>query len=79
MPLGSTEPIGHSAMLNMIGGHPDVDTVRATIPEAVIHDYGKQARPGRKVGHITICDPDAEVVAEAVTRLRPMVGYYDQC
>jgi 5-(carboxyamino)imidazole ribonucleotide synthase len=23
------------------------------------HDYGKQARPGRKVGHATLCAPDA--------------------
>jgi 5-(carboxyamino)imidazole ribonucleotide synthase len=26
---------------------------------AHLHDYGKSARPGRKVGHVTVTAPDA--------------------
>jgi 5-(carboxyamino)imidazole ribonucleotide synthase len=52
LPLGSTRPMGHSAMVNLIGEIPP----RAGLLEREglhLHDYGKQARPGRKVGHCT--------------------------
>ena len=29
---------------------------------AHVHLYGKGARPGRKLGHVTVCGDDAEVV-----------------
>lgn len=53
MPLGSTQPRGHAAMINLIGALPSRDLVLAT-PEAHWHDYGKESRPGRKVGHVTL-------------------------
>ena len=52
-PLGSTRPHGHVAMANCVGGLPDPATVLA-IPGAQLHDYRKDARPGRKVGHVTL-------------------------
>jgi 5-(carboxyamino)imidazole ribonucleotide synthase len=56
LPLGSTRPTGYSAMLNLIGDMPP----RATILgwEGVrLHEYDKEPRPGRKIGHCTVVEP----------------------
>ena len=53
LPLGDTRPVGHCAMVNFIGQLPARDDVLA-LPGVHWHDYGKEARPGRKVGHCTI-------------------------
>jgi 5-(carboxyamino)imidazole ribonucleotide synthase len=63
LPLGSTEPIGFSAMINLIGDHPPVETL-AAIPGAHVHLYGKSARPGRKLGHINLRDDDAAMLKQ---------------
>ena len=51
LPLGSTtsEP---TVMLNCIGTMPPIEET-AKFLELARHDYGKEARPGRKVGHLT--------------------------
>jgi len=57
-PLGSTANVGHAGMINLIGTIPDA--VRAQ-DEGVLHDYGKEPRPGRKLGHVTVtADTEAE-------------------
>jgi 5-(carboxyamino)imidazole ribonucleotide synthase len=53
LPLGSTRALGHTAMINFLGTMPDKEALMA-IDGLTYHDYGKQARPGRKVGHCTI-------------------------
>jgi 5-(carboxyamino)imidazole ribonucleotide synthase len=53
MPLGSTATVGHSAMVNLIGELPDVAEVLA-VANAHLHLYGKEPRPGRKLGHVTV-------------------------
>jgi len=53
LPLGSTRALGYTAMINFLGTMPDKDALMA-IDGLTYHDYGKQARPGRKVGHCTI-------------------------
>lgn len=53
LPLGPTDPLGMSAMLNLIGGMPDRARVLA-VPGAHLHDYGKQPRADRKLGHVTL-------------------------
>lgn len=63
LPLGDTSPLGHSAMLNFIGRLPDRDAILA-LPGVHWHDYGKEPRPGRKIGHCTV------VAAGAVERDR---------
>jgi len=63
MPLGDTAARGLSAMFNWIGELPDAAPVLRTV-DAHWHDYGKQPRPGRKVGHATVCAPDAAQMAE---------------
>ncbi|MDO1530213.1 5-(carboxyamino)imidazole ribonucleotide synthase [Fulvimonas sp. R45] len=66
LPLGDTAARGASAMFNWIGELPDAAPVLGA-SDAHWHDYGKQPRPGRKVGHATLCAPDAAALA---TRLR---------
>ncbi len=58
LPLGATRPIGHSAMINLIGRIPRRALLLAH-PGVHLHDYGKRARPGRKVGHCTLIEPTA--------------------
>jgi 5-(carboxyamino)imidazole ribonucleotide synthase len=53
LPLGSTRPLGHAAMINFLGTLPDRDRLLG-IEGLAFHDYGKASRPGRKLGHCTI-------------------------
>lgn len=53
LPLGDTRPVGHCAMVNFIGRMPPREEVLA-LPGVHWHDYGKEPRPGRKIGHCTI-------------------------
>lgn len=57
-PLGSTRTIGHSALTNLIGKLPDPAAVLG-VPGAHLHLYGKEPRPRRKLGHITLQAPSA--------------------
>lgn len=57
MPLGSTAARGRSVMLNIIGDEPDRDKLLAQ-PGVHLHMYDKTPRPGRKLGHLTICETD---------------------
>jgi 5-(carboxyamino)imidazole ribonucleotide synthase len=69
LPLGRADPIGVSAMVNLIGEMPDRTDVLA-VPGAHLHDYGKDPRPGRKLGHITVRARDVTMLEgrmEAVT------------
>jgi 5-(carboxyamino)imidazole ribonucleotide synthase len=53
MPLGSTRALGHTAMINFLGTMPDRERL-LSIEGLAFHDYGKEPRPGRKLGHCTI-------------------------
>lgn len=66
LPLGDTRMVGHACMLNWIGAMPVAAPV---LREAGghWHDYGKQPRAGRKVGHATL---RAEHPAELAASLR---------
>jgi 5-(carboxyamino)imidazole ribonucleotide synthase len=66
MPLGSTAPRGPSAMVNCIGAMPDRDAI-LRIPGAHLHDYAKAARPGRKVGHVTVTAPEPATLEARLT------------
>jgi len=73
LPLGDTNARGLSAMFNWIGELPDAAPVLRTV-DAHWHDYGKQARPGRKVGHATVCAPDAAMLATRLEALGKALG-----
>ena len=73
LPLGSTTPTAaHSVMINLLGVNNTNDFV-SLYPEAMkahptakFHTYGKAAREGRKMGHVTVVGNNAEtVLAEA--------------
>lgn len=53
LPLGNTNAIGHSAMVNLIGVVPPLERMLAE-PDTHPHLYGKEARVGRKLGHVTV-------------------------
>lgn len=59
LPLGVTQARGVCAMVNVIGTIPPIQTI-LRVPGARLHLYGKAPRPGRKVGHITLCASDRE-------------------
>jgi 5-(carboxyamino)imidazole ribonucleotide synthase len=69
LPLGSTASRGVSAMVNCIGELPDPAAVLA-VTGAHLHDYGKAARAGRKLGHVTVTADDPEKLAARLTALR---------
>lgn len=73
LPLGDTSARGLSAMFNWIGELPDAAPVLGTV-DAHWHDYGKQPRPGRKVGHATVCAPDARRLAERLSEIAHALG-----
>jgi 5-(carboxyamino)imidazole ribonucleotide synthase len=70
LPLGDTSMTApHVVMANVLGG--DVEDMYsgylrclAHDPGVRIHMYGKQVRPGRKIGHVTALGGDAEDVRE---------------
>ncbi|MFB2538662.1 MULTISPECIES: 5-(carboxyamino)imidazole ribonucleotide synthase [unclassified Acinetobacter] len=68
LPLGSTETICPTVMVNIIGKHPQSDAVLA-LPATHLHLYGKSERAGRKLGHITISPKDAKQLTKICQQL----------
>ncbi|WP_331271868.1 5-(carboxyamino)imidazole ribonucleotide synthase [Motilibacter aurantiacus] len=60
LPLGSPAALGpHAVMANVLGGdypdmYPAYRHILARDPGVKVHMYGKEVRPGRKVGHVTV-------------------------
>jgi 5-(carboxyamino)imidazole ribonucleotide synthase len=73
LPLGSTASrAAHSVMVNLLGVDDKNNFVQAldkalkAHPDAKVHTYGKGARAGRKMGHITVVSDSAQhALAEA--------------
>jgi 5-(carboxyamino)imidazole ribonucleotide synthase len=70
LPLGDPSPLAAwSVMVNILGGpqKASIDerfaSAMAEHPTAKIHTYGKDPRPGRKVGHINVTGDDLDDVA----------------
>jgi phosphoribosylaminoimidazole carboxylase PurK protein len=82
LPLGSCEPPAGSVtvMANLLGGtDPDVFDryihVMAADPAVKVHFYGKEVRPGRKIGHVTIVAGPDDDLAEVRLRARRAASY----
>ena len=73
LPLGATRMVGHACMLNWIGEMP---AAAAVLSEAGghWHDYGKEPRAGRKVGHATVRADSPAELAEALARIGNALG-----
>jgi len=75
LPLGGTDSLRPAAMANLLGdiwsrGEPDWAAALAE-PNVHLHLYGKhEARPGRKMGHLTALAETVEAAAESVQRAR---------
>lgn len=83
LPFGLVAPLCPAAMFNLLGdlwakGEPDWSSVLA-LPGGVLHLYGKaHARPGRKMGHLTVRATTPEEAirlgTEALTPIRQVAG-----
>jgi 5-(carboxyamino)imidazole ribonucleotide synthase len=79
LPLGSTSASAPwSVMVNVLGG-PSSGLLASEYPIALadqpavkFHNYGKQSRPGRKVGHVTATGDDLD---DVVARARSAAGF----
>jgi 5-(carboxyamino)imidazole ribonucleotide synthase len=67
LPLGTPVIRAPSAMVNLIGVEKNNDWLKAR--GAQLFWYGKEVRPGRKVGHINFCDPDKPQLLDALSDL----------
>ncbi len=67
LPLGPTEALGSAILVNLVGAVPPLEELLA-VRGAHVHVYGKEPRPGRKLGHVTIVDADPADV-ETVTEV----------
>jgi 5-(carboxyamino)imidazole ribonucleotide synthase len=65
LPLGATDATGECVMVNLIGTLPTLDAL-LELPTARVHLYGKLPRAGRKLGHVTLVDPDEATVERAL-------------
>jgi 5-(carboxyamino)imidazole ribonucleotide synthase len=76
LPLGSTEATGFTAMVNLIGSLPNSEDVLA-IEGTHLHLYGKEPRPGRKLGHINVVAQDEPALRERLERVLELVERAD--
>lgn len=58
LPLGVADAVGFAAMFNLIGSAPPVAAMLG-FPGAHVHWYGKDPRPRRKIGHVTLVSGSA--------------------
>ncbi|PSK97040.1 5-(carboxyamino)imidazole ribonucleotide synthase [Murinocardiopsis flavida] len=78
LPLGSPRTTAPATvMANVLGGtDPDVFSryihVMAKDPELKVHFYGKEVRPGRKIGHVTVSGDDHR---DLLARARDAAAY----
>lgn len=74
LPLGSTDMSqGFSAMINWIGEIPSV-ALMSKEKDVFWHIYGKQNRPGRKVGHATVVADNTEDLHAKIVNLAKLLG-----
>ncbi len=80
LPLGGTGMTSpFTVMVNILGGPSNGDMLSpypramAEHPTAKIHTYGKDPRPGRKVGHINVSGDD---LPEVVYQARGAAGFF---
>ena len=81
LPLGATGASAPwSVMVNILGGPADASladrypAALAEHPTVKVHGYGKESRPGRKVGHVTACGDDLD---DVVFQARSTAGHFD--
>jgi len=78
LPLGDTSMTQSALMFNWIGILPDRHRLLSH-QGLHWHDYCKQARPGRKIGHATVTAPDhAQLLQRGLGIARDLGGNWEQ-
>jgi 5-(carboxyamino)imidazole ribonucleotide synthase len=72
LPLGSTAVRGAAAMRNLIGSVPPRERL-LEIDGLHLHDYGKEPRPQRKVGHCTLLGRDRAALDDRLNALETLL------
>ncbi|MFT6550920.1 MAG: 5-(carboxyamino)imidazole ribonucleotide synthase [Zhongshania marina] len=71
LPIKAPEVRGQSVMINVIGVERETNWLK--IPSTQCYWYGKDVRPGRKLGHININHPKKSAVQTALNELRHLL------
>ena len=68
-----TTPViqGYTGMLNLIGSIPEA---ARSLAAGNLHDYGKESRPGRKLGHVTVREESAAERDRLLTEIEKTVS-----
>lgn len=72
LPLGSTEITQPSVMINCIGQMPNAASI-GNQANVHYHDYHKEPRANRKVGHITILNEDSVVLNNTKEKIAALI------
>lgn len=80
-PLGNTEPILPSALVNLVGseGHSGAPVYEGLdevlkMENVFVHLYGKiQTRPGRKMGHVTVISSEPQELVHKVLQIQKLL------
>lgn len=73
LPLLPTDTQGFWGMVNLVGTMPSDDAL-SLIPDAHVHRYGKVAKPGRKLGHVTIGAATQEGRDSKIAMIEKIIG-----
>jgi 5-(carboxyamino)imidazole ribonucleotide synthase len=81
LPLGATDLLSPAAMINLLGapearGRPVIEGMAAAlaIEGVCLHLYGKaEVTPYRKMGHVTVLDPDLDVARRKAEKVRDLI------
>ncbi len=76
LPLGSTDLVRPTAMINILGTDQVSNDILA-IPSVTIHWYGKTKRAGRKMGHINVSGRDKSELIARLTKLASILPVDD--
>ena len=86
LPLGAPQPAAPQVVMANVfgaadlagGAGPDVYDryihVMAADPGVKVHMYGKEPRPGRKIGHVTVAGTDVASLRDRATRAASYLG-----
>jgi 5-(carboxyamino)imidazole ribonucleotide synthase len=79
-PLGQTSLTAPAVATVNVLGNAAGDDPRQALPDALsipgvhVHLYGKTPRPGRKLGHVTVCGDNIEDIRERAQRAAALLG-----
>ncbi|MBQ4836504.1 5-(carboxyamino)imidazole ribonucleotide synthase [Pseudoalteromonas luteoviolacea] len=76
LPIGSTQLVRPTAMVNVLG-QPSIPQAVLSVADCTSHWYGKEAKPGRKMGHINVSAANLHQLGERLAELAEMLPEED--